>query len=102
FINSHAFDFIVDPVATTPVGNFTSDDAYNVPLGGTLRITDPALGLLRNDFDPDPNSIIRVDPASLTQPAGGTGTVSLIGRDDGAFSFTTVGSVNRPVAGQSD
>lgn len=102
FVNSHTFDFIIDPVATTPIGNFSGDDAYNVPLGGTLRITDPSLGLLRNDFDPDDNSIIRVDPNSLTQPVGGTGTVSLIGRDDGAFSFTTVGAVNRPVAGQSD
>lgn len=102
FVNSHTFTYIVDETATTPIGNFTGEDAYSVPLGGVLRITDPNLGLLRNDFDPDPGSTIDVDPASLTQPVGGTGTVSLLGRTDGAFSFTTSNGVNRPVAGQTD
>ncbi|TWU03779.1 hypothetical protein Pla100_07090 [Neorhodopirellula pilleata] len=102
FVNSHSFTYIVDEIATAPIGNFTGDDAYTVPLGGVLRITDPNLGLLRNDFDPDPGSTIRVDAASLTQPVGGTGTVSLLGRTDGAFSFTTSNGPNRPVAGQTD
>ncbi len=108
FVNSHSFDFIVLQAADAPRGNITpagvaSPDAYNVPVGGSLRITDPSLGLLRNDFDPDPGSTIRIAPGSLTQPVGGTGTVDLLGRNDGAFSFTTSkvpGSI--PAAGQTD
>ncbi|MFG0255768.1 MAG: dockerin type I domain-containing protein, partial [Rhodopirellula sp. JB053] len=108
FVNSHSFDFVVLAAADAPRGNVTpsgddSPDAYSVPVGGSLRITDPSLGLLRNDFDPDPGSSIRIAPGSLTQPAGGTGTVDLLGRDDGAFSFTA-GTVDgsQPAAGQTD
>ncbi len=107
FVNSHSFDFVVLATADAPRGNVTpsgvaSPDAYSVPVGGTLRITDPSLGLLRNDFDPDPGSSIRIALGSLTQPVGGTGTVSLLGREDGAFSFTTSTTGNQPVAGQTD
>ncbi|EMI54063.1 peptidase domain protein [Rhodopirellula sallentina SM41] len=108
FVNSHSFDFVVLATADAPRGNVTpsgdaSPDAYPVPVGGTLRITDPSLGLLQNDFDPDPGSSIRIAPGSLTQPVGGTGTVDLLGRDDGAFSFTA-GTVDgsQPAAGQTD
>ncbi|TWT73866.1 GEVED domain-containing protein [Allorhodopirellula solitaria] len=103
FVNSYSFDFIVNEVADAPRGNVTGPDAYSVPIGGTLRITDPSLGLLRNDSDPDPGSTIRIAPGSLTQPAGGTGTVDLLSRDDGAFSFTASTDVNnQPVPGQTD
>ncbi|MCM2374200.1 dockerin type I domain-containing protein [Aporhodopirellula aestuarii] len=108
FVNSHSFDFVVLATEDAPRGNVTpsgvaSPDAYSVPVGGTLRITDPSLGLLRNDFDPDPGSSIRIAPGSLTQPVGGTGAVDLLGREDGAFSFTTTKTGNSiPVAGQTD
>ncbi|TWU18034.1 hypothetical protein Poly21_01890 [Allorhodopirellula heiligendammensis] len=103
FVNSYSFDFIVNEVPDAPRGNVTGPDAYSVPVGGSLRITDPSLGLLRNDFDPDPGSTIRIAPGSLTQPVGGTGTVDLLGREDGAFSFTTTTDLNnQPVPGQTD
>ncbi len=103
FVNSHSFDFIVNEVPDAPRGNVTGTDAYSVPVGGSLRITDPSLGLLRNDNDPDPGSTIRIAPGSLTQPAGGTGTVDLLGRDDGAFLFTvSTAAASRPVPGQTD
>jgi len=108
FQNSHSFDFVVIATEDAPRGNVTPagvavPDAYGVPVGGSLRIIDPSLGLLRNDFDPDPGSSIRIAPNSLTQPVGGSGTVDLLGRDDGAFSFTTSREDgSRPVAGQTD
>lgn len=103
FVNSHSFDFIVNDVPDAPRGNVTGPDAYSVPVGGSIRITDPALGLLRNDLDPDPGSTIQIAPGSLTQPVGGTGTVDLLGRDDGVFTFTATTDVNnQPVPGQTD
>ncbi|MEP0426000.1 Ig-like domain-containing protein, partial [Rhodopirellula bahusiensis] len=83
FQATHQFELQVLAAEDAPTG---VEDAYSVSLGGRLEINDPALGLLRNDFDPDLNSTLSIASGSVTQPT--YGTVSLSGNDDGTFIYT--------------
>ncbi|MCC9644859.1 pre-peptidase C-terminal domain-containing protein [Rhodopirellula sp. JC740] len=83
FQATHQFQLQVLSAEDAPTG---VEDAYSVPLGGRLEISDPALGLLRNDFDPDLNSTLSIASGSVTQPT--YGTISLDGNNDGTFIYT--------------
>jgi hypothetical protein len=80
-----AFTLTVNPIADAPVAN---DDAYNVPVGSTLRVLNPADGVLRNDVDADGDSI-EVDLNSVTQPTLGTLAINA----DGTFTYTNTSGV---------
>ncbi len=90
------FDVVVNPVNDGPT---TTDDAYSVPQGGTLRTTDATgiatttvndNGLLANDTDIESDTFT----ARLVQgPARGTVLLS----SDGTFTYTPTGN-----AGQTD
>lgn len=83
FQATHQFELQVLAAEDAPTG---VEDAYAVSLGGRLEINDPALGLLRNDFDPDLNSTLQIASGSVTQPTYGTLTLS--GNNDGTFIYT--------------
>lgn len=76
---------VVTPVPDAPVAQ---DDAYNVAIGATLRVLNPANGLLRNDFDAD-NDPISVDLDTVTQPSRGTLEINA----DGTFIYTSNGGM---------
>ncbi len=87
---SDSFTFTVNPVPDAPVA---VADSYNVAIGSTLRILNPANGLLRNDFDADGDPI-SVDLSTVTPPSRGTLDLNA----DGTFTYTSnsgdVGSVD--------
>lgn len=86
FSVTDTFTLNVSPVADAPRGE---PNHYNVPIGGTLQVLNPAQGVLANDTDPDndvfpgTNQKLRVDLASVTQPSRGT----LQMNSDGTFVY---------------
>ncbi|WP_231615288.1 tandem-95 repeat protein [Novipirellula artificiosorum] len=87
---SDNFELTITAVADAPIA---ADDAYNVPVGATLQILNPASGLLRNDRDADGDAIT-VDVSSVT-PADSNFTVN----PDGTFVYkATSGSVGSQVS----
>lgn len=95
---THGFtlDVIAEPDAPQ-----VGDDAYSVAIGSTLRVLDPANGLLRNDSDADnikspPNSPvdpITVDLNSLALPASASGT--LVNNGGGNYTFRSASGVDQ-------
>ena len=79
---SDSFTLTINPVPDAPVAN---DDGYNVAIGSTLRVLNPANGLLRNDFDADGDAIF-VDLNSVSQPSLGNLQVNA----DGTFVYTSL------------
>ena len=79
---SDTFTLTVAPVPDSPV---TGADGYNVPIGATLTVLNPADGLLRNDTDADGDAI-RVDLDSVTDPSLGTLTVN----ENGTFTYNSL------------
>ncbi|MEM6472678.1 MAG: Ig-like domain-containing protein, partial [Planctomycetota bacterium] len=78
---SDTFTVIIDPVADRPVA---ADDGYNVSVGSTLNVLNPANGLLRNDFDADG------DPISVAPEFVGTRTTTfgeVTVNEDGTFVY---------------
>jgi hypothetical protein len=87
---SDSFTLTINPVADAPVA---VADNYNVAIGSSLSVLNPANGLLRNDSDADGDPI-SVDLATVTPPALGTLNLNA----DGTFIYTSnagdVGSVD--------
>jgi hypothetical protein len=85
-----AFALNVSSVPDSPIGNA---DVYQVPVGSRLQVLNPAQGILANDTDadsdvfPGTNQKLRVDLASVTQPALGTLEMNA----DGTFIYTSTG-----------
>jgi len=90
FAVTDSFTLNVAPVPDAPVGN---PNTYQVPIGGRLQVLNPAQGVLSNDTDadndvfPGTNQKVRVDLASVTQPALGTLTMNA----DGTFIYNNTG-----------
>ena len=76
---SDTFTLQINPTPDAPVA---VDDGYNVQVGSTLQILNPASGLLRNDADADGDAI-RVDVNSIS-PASDDFQVN----EDGTFTFS--------------
>ncbi|MEL6106560.1 MAG: Ig-like domain-containing protein [Planctomycetota bacterium] len=88
FLVNDFFTLTIAPVPDAPV---SVADGYNVAIGSTLRVLNPAEGLLRNDSDADGDAIT-VDLASVTQPQLGSLTVN----EDGTFVYVnTSGTVGQ-------
>ena len=84
-------DFFTLNIAAVPDAPVSVDDGYNVAIGSTLRVLDPAEGLLRNDSDADGDTI-EVDLSSVTEPQLGT----LVVNADGTFVYSnTSGTVGQ-------
>ncbi len=87
FSVTDTFTLNVAPVADPPRGE---PNFYNVPIGGSLQVLNPAQGVLANDTDPDSdvfpgtNQKLRVDLSSVTQPTRGTLQMNI----DGTFVYT--------------
>ncbi|NND99399.1 MAG: peptidase, partial [Pirellulaceae bacterium] len=80
------FTLTITPVADAPIAR---GDAYNVPVGALLQISNPADGLLRNDTDADGNPITVELPLSTTTQFGTLNVAS-----DGTFTYqNNTGSV---------
>lgn len=78
---SDTFTLTINSVPDAPVA---VDDGYNVSVGSTLQVLNPANGLLRNDFDADGDPI-SVDLNSVSQPTRGTLQVNA----DGTFVYVS-------------
>ena len=79
---SDTFTLTVAPVPDAPIAG---PDGYNVPVGATLQVLNPADGVLRTDTDAD-GDLIQVDLASVTNPTRGTLEINA----DGTFIYTSV------------
>lgn len=86
---SYTFTLDIKPVENPPVAQ---PDTYGVSVGGRLSVSDPAQGLLANDFDPDGDAI---EAILVTQPSRGTLTQF---RPDGTFVYQN----NIGLMGQTD
>ena len=77
---SDTFTLTIAPVPDSPVAGA---DGYNVPVGATLQVLNPADGVLRTDTDAD-GDLVQVDLASVTNPTRGTLQINA----DGTFVYT--------------
>lgn len=78
---SDTFELQISAVPDAPIA---VADGYNVPIGATLQVLNPADGLLRNDGDAD-GDLIQVDLNSVTNPTLGTVQVNA----NGTFVYTS-------------
>ncbi|MEO1528096.1 MAG: tandem-95 repeat protein [Planctomycetota bacterium] len=81
-------DFFTLDIASVEDAPVAVSDAYNVALGSTLRVLNPADGLLRNDSDADGDSI-SVDLFSVTQPNLGSLSVN----EEGTFTYINTSGI---------
>jgi len=90
FSVSHPFTLNVAPQPDAPRG---VADQFSISYGGRLQVSNRASGVLANDLNPDvipiSNQGLRVDLASVTDPARGT----LQMNQDGTFVYTNSGRV---------
>lgn len=92
-ISQVTVSFTLD-IASVPDDPIAVNDAYNVPVGATLQIVDPALGLLRNDADADADGF-EVELATVA----GTAANNITLNSDGTFTFDgTGGSVGNSLS----
>ena len=80
---SDTFRLTISPVADSPTAGA---DGYNVPVGATRQVLNPADGLLRNDTDAD-GDLIEVDLATVTDTTFGTLEVNA----NGTFTYVNTG-----------
>ncbi|MEO1616994.1 MAG: Ig-like domain-containing protein [Planctomycetota bacterium] len=104
---SDVFTLTVNPVPDAPVA---TDDGYNVSVGSTLNVLNPANGLLRNDFDTDGDPIV-VAPEFVGTRTTTFGEITV--NEDGTFVYVnrtgnlgevdsfTYQIVDQPTVGQS-
>ncbi|MEM6980007.1 MAG: tandem-95 repeat protein [Planctomycetota bacterium] len=104
FLNSFTFTYTLLPIGDAPrlrldpLTNQPVTPTFNVPVGGSITIDEPSLGLTRFGFDPDEGSSFEVVPGSITQ--GNFGVV--VAQPDGRFTYTTNDSNPLDLIGQTD